>query len=280
MCRKLAAHPDIKPYRKKEINIFTKFMNYSWDTFERRVVDTHPGKHSKYWIDCSSGAFRDLNVAATLAEYSKETKVLFMVRDPWQRLGSLLAMLRRNNDADTYRKRVNAMMEKYKTHVWSDYVRMHPRGIYHFAQVNDFFYAEIILNWMRVFPRSHLLAIDQYSLEMSPNETMRRVEDFVGVPHYHYDNETLLAVSRNTVHEVEHSVDSSRFEFNQNRSVKRVRYKRMETVRDGGSAQIHAPYEFKHKGLKRLTKLLFRPSLCLFRTIFQWDIQIISDGMV
>jgi hypothetical protein len=43
LCSKLALHPEIKPYRKKEINIFTKFpATFSWEAFEKRVEDTDP----------------------------------------------------------------------------------------------------------------------------------------------------------------------------------------------------------------------------------------------
>jgi hypothetical protein len=43
LCSKLALHPEIKPYRKKEINIFTKFPSqFSWEAFEKRIEDTDP----------------------------------------------------------------------------------------------------------------------------------------------------------------------------------------------------------------------------------------------
>jgi hypothetical protein len=43
LCSKLGLHPEIKPYRKKEINIFTKFFDdFSWDNFEKRVYDPNP----------------------------------------------------------------------------------------------------------------------------------------------------------------------------------------------------------------------------------------------
>ena len=43
LCSKLILHPDIKPYRKKEINIFTKYFDeFKWKQFEKRVFDTNP----------------------------------------------------------------------------------------------------------------------------------------------------------------------------------------------------------------------------------------------
>lgn len=43
LCSKLGLHPEIKPYRKKEINIFTKFFSeFSWEAFEKRVYDPNP----------------------------------------------------------------------------------------------------------------------------------------------------------------------------------------------------------------------------------------------
>jgi hypothetical protein len=286
ICRKLAAHPNVKPYRKKEINIFTKYINHSWAFFERKIVDTHPNSHGEIWLDCSSGAFRDFNVAAHLAKYSKSTKIIFMVRDPWQRLGSYLAMLKRNNDEEKYNSMVSNLFEKWKTHVWTDYVRMHPRGVYHFAKVNDFFYAEIIMNWMSVIPLRRMMAVDQYDLERSPAATMRSVEDFLKLPHHEYDNETLVQVSKNAVRKIGNSsVDSSDFEFVQKRNRAYVkgrveRYNSQGGEEEEGQMQIHAPYAFEDDELKKLTRKLFRPSLCLFRAIFKWDIKIITEGIL
>jgi hypothetical protein len=41
ICKKLATHPHIKTFRKKEINMFTKF-DYSLSGLERKMTDNHP----------------------------------------------------------------------------------------------------------------------------------------------------------------------------------------------------------------------------------------------
>lgn len=52
LCSKLILHPEIKQYRKKEINIWTKFFDeFSWDKFEKRVLDTNPKVRSL--VPCS-----------------------------------------------------------------------------------------------------------------------------------------------------------------------------------------------------------------------------------
>lgn len=44
-----------------------------------------PGRHQgRVWLDCSAGAFRDFNAAAHLRKYSPDTKIVLIVRDPWQ----------------------------------------------------------------------------------------------------------------------------------------------------------------------------------------------------
>ncbi len=41
-------------------------------------------KKGDFYLDCSAGAFRDFNVAAHLLKYSPKTKIIMIVRDPWQ----------------------------------------------------------------------------------------------------------------------------------------------------------------------------------------------------
>lgn len=103
LCDKLVTHPDVRYYRTKETDIFTK-LHFSIANFEKEVntefdyTNTstalahkhakqarNPGRHQgNVWLDCSAGAFRDFNAAAHLRKYSPDTKVVLIVRDPWQ----------------------------------------------------------------------------------------------------------------------------------------------------------------------------------------------------
>ena len=89
LCDILVSHPDVRFYRKKETDIFTK-MHFSIAEFERKVntdkdtINSTLSRQGHVWLDCSAGAFRDFNAAAHLQRYSPDTKVIMMVRDPWQ----------------------------------------------------------------------------------------------------------------------------------------------------------------------------------------------------
>jgi hypothetical protein len=118
LCEKLVMHPDVRFYRSKETDIFTK-MRFSISEFEKLVntdnstatssievgnegnrrmrkqagggaAAAHKKPHNaerhmgSVWLDCSAGAFRDLNAAAYLRMHSPDTKVVLIVRDPWQ----------------------------------------------------------------------------------------------------------------------------------------------------------------------------------------------------
>ena len=41
-------------------------------------------QNGDFWLDCTAGAFRDFNAAAHLLKYSPNTKIIMIVRDPWQ----------------------------------------------------------------------------------------------------------------------------------------------------------------------------------------------------
>ena len=111
-------------YKSKETDIFTK-MRFSVSEFERKInteEEAHkhskmdkeitqrrslrrghklriPGRHTgEVWLDCSAGAFRDLNAAAFLRRYSPDTKIVFIVRDPWQVKVQILFMNNRKHN--------------------------------------------------------------------------------------------------------------------------------------------------------------------------------------
>lgn len=118
LCDKLVTHPDVRFYRAKETDIFTK-MRFSISELEKKTnadsddLPNHsdannssphldadrflrrakhhnkgprnPNRHvGNVWLDCSAGAFRDFNAAAHLRKYSPDTKIVLIVRDPWQ----------------------------------------------------------------------------------------------------------------------------------------------------------------------------------------------------
>jgi hypothetical protein len=68
---------------EKRINIF--YTNKSLAKVNRRGKQRHIWEYEgTAWLDCSAGAFRDFNAAAHLKKYSPETKIVMIVRDPWQ----------------------------------------------------------------------------------------------------------------------------------------------------------------------------------------------------
>jgi hypothetical protein len=100
LCDKLVTHPDVRFYKHKEIDIFTK-MHFSDSDFEKRINILYSNEslakvnsrgkqrhiweyEGTVWLDCSAGAFRDFNAVAHLKKYSPETKIVMIVRDPWQ----------------------------------------------------------------------------------------------------------------------------------------------------------------------------------------------------
>lgn len=77
------------------LNTTTSEKGHDNDTYSNRSL--RKGKHRNnkgpqspsrhvgdVWLDCSAGAFRDFNAAAYLRKYSPDTKVVLIVRDPWQ----------------------------------------------------------------------------------------------------------------------------------------------------------------------------------------------------
>lgn len=213
-CDKLSKHPMIKRYRKKEVNIFTKLGKFSWDTIETRIEDKYPENKANYWLDCTSGAFRDLQVPIHLSKYSPQTKVIFLVRDPWQRIGSYLEMIKRNSDSiEHYNTQLNRLVDKFRRHSSQpESIRLSPGGIKHIAEVNNFMYIENILTWIALLGSKNILVIDKYNLEHNPKETMEQVEIFLNLPPHNYSKSVLYSISSNSLTEEDILKIDSKFE--------------------------------------------------------------------
>jgi hypothetical protein len=273
-CEKISDHPEIKRYRKKEVNIFTKFGLFSWETLETRSQDLHPHDSGRAWIDCSSGAFRDLQVVTHLRKYSPETKVIFMVRDPWQRIGSYIEMIKRNaKSPQDFKVLLDRMKDKIRRHgAQPDSVRLSAQGIKHLAEVNNFMFIENILVWMAALGRENLLVIDHYELEHNPLATLRRTEEFLGLMSHNYSSELLSSVSSNAVSYEDSAVavpssEASLTAISGSASLPKKR-------------SIHPPYSIKDKRIIRLTRRLFIPSLCLFEAVFGWPIRLVTPEIL
>jgi hypothetical protein len=267
-CNKLSGHPEIKKYRKKEVNIFTKLGAFSWDTLETRAEDLHPNESGQVWMDCSSGAFRDLQVATHLRKYSPHTKVIFMVRDPWQRIGSYIEMIKRNAESEEdFNTLLARLKDKIRRHgSQPDTVRLSAHGIRHLAEVNNFMFIENLWVWMSVLDQENLLVLDHFDLEHRPLETMRRAEQFLGLEPHNYSSKLLYSVSANTVSvspENSSSLTSSTVSL-------------PTALSQVPTKSIHPPYAITDKRLVQLTKRLFIPSLCLFQAVFGWSIRIVT----
>lgn len=267
-CEKLSDHPEIKRYRKKEVNIFTKFAEFSWETLETRSQDLHPNDPGRSWLDCSSGAFRDLQVVTHLRKYSPQTKVIFMVRDPWQRMGSYIEMIKRNaKSPEDLKTLLDRLRDKFRRHgAQPDSVRLSTQGIKHLAEVNNFMFIENILVWMAALGRENFLVLDHYDLEHDPLGTMRKTEKFLGLFSHNYSSELLSSVSANAV-----SSDIAKAPRSSLTALSR-------TVISKKS--IHPPYSIKDKRIIRLTKRLFIPSLCLFEAVFGWAVRLVTPEIL
>jgi hypothetical protein len=268
-CDKLSGHPEIKRYRKKEVNIFTKLGEFSWETLETRSQDLHPNDPGRSWMDCSSGAFRDLQVVTHLRKYSPQTKVIFMVRDPWQRMGSYIEMIKRNaKSPEDLKVLLDRLRDKIRRHgAQPDSVRLSTQGIKHLAEVNNFMFIENILVWMAALGRENLLVLDHYALEHDPLGTLRRTEKFLGLFSHNYSSELLSSVSSNAV-----SSDGS--------PVARSSRGSLTSLSGSPTKSIHPPYSIKDKRIIRLTKRLFVPSLCLFEAVFGWPVRLVTPEII
>lgn len=267
LCSKLALHPHIKPYRKKEINIFTKFWDeFSWPSFERRVVDTHREVTGDLWFDCTASAFRDFNALVHLLKYSPQSKLIFMVRDPWQRLGSWIEMNKRQKEKDAYRRYDHEWRGLLRTNQPSRKIRFNREVVKALSDakyIGSFLYAEVLLKWRAGFQDKNMLVLDHYNLENSPKETMQQVEDFLGIAHHDYALNELLSLSVNTRFTSLNAIDSTKT------SSQRL---------NATEYRIHEPYKIEDKQTLQLTRKLFWPSLCLFEKIYGWGVKIVTKS--
>jgi hypothetical protein len=273
ICSKLALHPRIKPYRKKEINIFTKFWDeFTWFDFEKRVVDTHREVTGDLWFDCTASVFRDFNALVHLLKYSPRSKLIFMVRDPWQRLGSWIEMNKRQKPKDSYRRydhEWKVLLADSQPSRKSRFDREVLKSLSDVKYIGSFLYAEVLLKWRAAFQDKNILVLDHYDLENSPKETMLRVEDFLGISHHEYDLNQLLSLSVNTRFTTPGATATA---TNATLSADHSQQQNLTAFR------IHEPYEIKDRNILQMTRKLFRPSLCLFEKMYGWAVKIVTKS--
>lgn len=285
-CAKLKAHPEIKPYRHKEMNLFAKLPEmFSLKAFERRILDNHKDDPGRLLIDCTSGAYREIEAVSNLLRFSPNTKVIFLVRDPWQRMGSWLTMAHRSEREERFDNVYNRWKDVLRTDTPENRKRFQEHSIKHVSSLfpmNGFMYGEVLLYWQQAF-RDHLLVIDHFDLEHSPGDVMRQTETFLGIAHHDYGEDVLLGTSVNTMIKVEREVDSDSFVFVQN-DTDLARKKRRNVsnkgikIRSFNQTSIHEPYTFKDRSVLDMTRKLFGPSLCLFEKIFGWSVKIVTES--
>jgi hypothetical protein len=297
LCFKLSNYSDIQFYNKKEINIFSKHhpKDYFFE-FENKIRKTKLSDGAKIWFDCSGGTFRDRNAIRALQKYSPNTKILFIVRDPWQKLGSLMTMYKRDNIyKHMYNKIVSSFSTKYYNSIDERFelttIKKLSNGL-----IGEFMLSEQLYWWYHRIPQDKMLVFDSYDLEFHPRELLQRIERFLGLKHQNLTNDILFSTSHNTMTNVQNSVDSTNYVFKKNLQHKNefnhthdpIAQKRIQLYENSQSnnsssivqLQIHEPYRIENKKLREIVRNLFVGSLCLFQRLFGWSIKIRSNENV
>jgi hypothetical protein len=304
-CSKISYHPDIQLYNHKEINIFSKhrysYKEY-WDKFELKIYNKYftNDLFQKIWIDCSGGTYRDFNAITILQKYSPHTKILYIVRDPWQKLGSLITKFHRINKSDTNIPRIKREMAyaaKYK----SNKIRFQNKTILEMLDIGfigDILMAERLLPWLYVYSpvisnlhnikgnvakhesgntiSPNMYIFDNYHLEFHPSQLLYEIENFLGLKHYTFTDDILNSISVNTMQQVQNSVDSQNYKFIQSKNnISNTSYNN-SSVAHRSVSRIHEPYSIEDKEFLQNSRDVFAPSLCLFERLLGWSIKIMT----
>jgi hypothetical protein len=276
LCSKLLHHPQIQQYPHKEVNVYAKFdENAFLSSFEHRVITPEFDVRRYHMLDCTSGSYREIQSAVNLLTKSPQSKVIYLVRDPWQRMGSWLTMAHRSQRKQRFSNVYNNWMSLLKTEIPSISSRFTSKSIRKLVNLfpaNGFLYGEILLFWKLAFG-DQLLILDHYDLEHHPKEILYQIEEFLSVTHHNYSRDVLYDTSINTMISVQNSVNSKDFQFVQNdteaaRSKSRNVSPKGIKIRTENETNIHEPYEFDDEEMLKLVRDLFGPSLCLFEKLF------------
>ena len=227
-------------------------------------------------------------------KYSPLTKFIFVVRDPYQRLASWLLMFKRALEPERYERFYRVWMSALRKSQYSIKNRYNITTIDRLMSqeryISSFLYAEVLLHWIVGVSPQRILIIDHYDLEESPLEVMRKIEKFLSLPSHSYDMEELFSLSINTGKAPED--DDGHLTGQSNHDRQSGGRSSRSSGGDAGSDRrriflegnisrnqpIHPPYRITDEKLLRLSRNLFRPSLCLFERIFGWSIRITTES--
>jgi hypothetical protein len=251
------------------------------------------------YLDCTASAFRDFNALAFLMKYSPDTKFIFAVRDPFQRLASWLLMFKRALPTEKYDRFYRVWMSALKKSQYLDSERYDPSIIDRLMKkeryISSFLYAEVLLHWMAGVSRDRILVYDHFDLEENPLGVMRRIESYLSLTPHSYDASDLLSASVNTGAIPEDDDGHLATDRNKKRGEESKRSllgsspgdEEGEGEGDDKSGvignitrtqPIHPPYQITDKKLRQLFRHLLGPSLCLFERMFGWSIRITTES--
>jgi hypothetical protein len=169
----LGLHPDVQMSKPKELNFFVEELNWDLglDWYEARFDDRHPvrGESSPHYTNLP----RFGGVAGRIQRHCPDAKLLYMVRDPINRILSHW---------------VHAKGAGYETGELDEVL-----------SVPDIAYVQRSMFWMQLqpylerFDRERIEVITQEELQADREETMRKAFRFVGVDdaftHEQFDRE-------------------------------------------------------------------------------------------
>jgi hypothetical protein len=185
----LEERPDVATPANKEPQFFAYAgTNAQWngpraDEFARTVVTDEGeyrrlfahGQHARHRIEKSTLYLSEPGVPERIMEFDPSMRVIFILRDPTDRIASAFSYLRLQGIEP-----LSSVLDA----VDSEATRLAEGWPAHFGYMKLSSYGDHLDRWFRVVPREQILCLEQSALSDDPSATMRAVESFLDLDHF------------------------------------------------------------------------------------------------
>lgn len=173
--RYLVEHPDIGPAHCKEVHYFDRYYDRGMDWylahFPERGEYAVAGEASPYYL------FHP-QVPERIRADVPHAKFIALLRNPIDRAYSQYQMnLRKGNEPLSFEEAIAREPERLAA---SD----DPRDLSwrHHSYLSRGLYADQLRRWLEIFPREQFMIIQSEAFYAEPEQTLHRVQEFVGLP--------------------------------------------------------------------------------------------------
>jgi hypothetical protein len=206
----LSKHPSISATEKKEIHFFNCDNNYSnGEQYYRSLFPKTVAPQVSF--DASPGYLEDKQSPGRIFRYNPAIKIIILLRNPIDRAYSAWQMYKQRYEKNrdwfyndwvsfcgckeiNYKRRNDNSIFDFHAFVEEEILALKYNHVLESPVVTHGHYAEQIRRYFALFDRKQILIIQNNALRLQTKDTLTKIQEFIGVPHFDFEQTSLSPV--------------------------------------------------------------------------------------